>query len=120
MDKRLSKPVPDGKVEILLFKDDHNLITYYFSEIETWKTPIHTSDNTLKVIFHDRVVSYPAENIKCWTLYPNGKGYQYEIGEWIREQHDLGHPDNNPYQCKWCQQSDEALAVLREKLTGDK
>lgn len=118
MDKRLPKPVPNGRVDILLFKDQ--LISYYFSEIETWKTPGMTFDKTLKIIFKDRVVSYPVENIKCWTLYPNGPGFTHEVRAWVREQHDLGHPEENPYQCRHCIESENALFKLREKLTGDK
>lgn len=119
MDKKLSKPVPDGHVEILLFKSDIP-INYYFSDIETWKTPCHTHDQTLRIIYPDRVVNYPLENIKCYTLYPNSKGFQHEIGQWIREQHDLGHPDEMPYQCQHCVESDETLAELRKRLAGDK
>lgn len=115
----MDKPVPDGHVEILLFKSDIP-INYYFSDIETWKTPCHTHDNTLRIIYSDRVVNFPVENIKYYTLYPNSKQFQADIAEWIRYQHDAGHPDEMPYQCKWCQLSEEALAVLREKLTGDK
>lgn len=118
MDKQLSKPVPDGYVEILLFKSDIP-INYYFSDIETWKTPGMTFDKTLKIIFKDRVVSYPVENIRCWTLYPNGPGFTHEVRAWVREQHDLGHPDENPYQCRHCSESNRALAVLRKKLADD-
>lgn len=114
----MDKPTPDGRVDILLFKDQ--LISYYFSEIETWKTPGMTYDKTLKIIFSERVVSYPVENIKCWTLYPNSKQFQADIAEWIRYQHDAGHPDEMPYQCQHCVKSENALFKLREKLTGDK
>lgn len=115
----MDKPIPDGHVEILLFKSDIP-INYYFSEIETWKTPCHTHDKTLRIIYSDRIINYPVENIKYWTLYPNGDQYRERVTRWIREQHDLGHPEENPYQCRHCIQSDEALAVLREKLADDK
>lgn len=114
----MEKPVPDGHVEILLFKSDIP-INYYFSDIETWKTPCHTHDNTLRIIYPDRIVNFPLENIKCYTLYPNSKQFQNQVSEWIRWQHDEGHPDEMPYQCQHCVNSNEALTVLRKKLRDD-
>lgn len=116
----MDMPTPDGRVDILLFKDEYQLVSYYFSEIETWKVPRQTLDRTLKIIFKDRVVSYPVENIKCWTLYGNSKKYQDELQIWLLWQHDHGHPDTHPFgECKYCRQSQEALVALREKLRGD-
>lgn len=114
----MDKPIPDGRLDILLFKDQ--LISYYFSEIETWKTPHLSPHRALTIIFPDRKVFYPVENIKCWTLYPNSKQFQRQTDEWIRWQHDEGHPNEMPYQCQYCVESNETLAELRKRLAGDK
>lgn len=96
----MDKPIPDGHVEVLLFKDD-TPITFYFNELETWKMPDEFA-NRLRFLYEDRTVIFFPENVRQVTMYGNSKSHQEAVQDWIHEQHRLRHPEPMPYQCREC------------------
>jgi hypothetical protein len=128
----IEKPVPDGHVEVLLFKSDVPL-NFYFADMLTWKMPDEFA-NRLRFLYEDRTVIFFPENVQQITMYGNSPEFQEAVQVWILDQHQLNHPERMMYQCQHCvndlqfryehggltrEQFEEGLIALQQRLQKD-